>query len=501
MARSRLTSFHLYLYAVALAGVLLFGKALIGLTLQQFDLLFLLLLAMVIISAFATTSIQVHDTGITYATSAAISLAAVAIWGIDAALLLMTIDTICIWLFKPAHETTWKKRWSQLAFNVGMLNIAMWVSGSTLLFLRNVFVGSGHAQQWQLVAWELFAWIMAAVIYAELNLALLLAVVRLQNGPAVDLRQMWRAERWATQIDILLLSVGGLSLSVATARFGLLGTLIFFLPILLSAYAFYLYVREMRIHMGNLEQMVAKRTHELAAQTELLAKLNGEKDAFLAVLTHDMVTPLTSMQVAIDLLQNNPRLALENPDLLPLLQRNQQILLQITHNILDISKLQANVPLQPQKEIYDLGEQIEEIATQVRMTAANKDISIMVAVTTSPLLIYADPLYMERILFNLLSNGIKYSFKGHTVAVRATEENEQIVLEVRDEGYGIPLADLPQIFERFYRVGEHKEKAIGTGLGLAIVKALVEAHDGQIDVTSIVGVGSTFLVTLPAPAF
>lgn len=494
MLVQRFTPYHLYLYLVSLIGLALFSSAAIALLSVRPDPLFLLLIAMVMVSAFVTTSIQVKNTGITYATSAAISLAAVAIWGLDAAIVLMTVDTVCIWLFKPMNLTTWKKRWSQLAFNIGMLNIAMWASGYTLLLLRN---------RWGIALWpwQIVAWIGAATIYAEANLALLLGIVRLQNGPVVDLRKMWRSERWATQIDILLLSVGGAALTYATERFGLVGTLIFFLPILLSAYAFYLYVREMRVHMGNLEEMIATRTHELAAQTELLAKLNGEKDAFLAVLTHDMVTPLTSMQVATDLLQSNPRLALENPALLPLLKRNQQILLQITHNILDISKLQANAPLEIHKEIYDLGEQIEEVVTQMRLPAEHKAITVTVEQAQSPLLVYADPIHMERILFNLLSNAIKYSFKGHTIHVSATRDEQTVTLIVTDEGYGIPAEELPQIFDRFYRVGEHRGKAIGTGLGLAIVKALVDAHGGEVNVTSSVGVGSTFTVRLPVAEF
>jgi len=491
-AANRPTYYQSYLFLVALAGLLLLGKSLFGLIAQQPDLHFGLLLMMVLASAFATTSIQVKNTGITYATSAAISLAAAAIWSLDAAILLMTVDTLCIWLLKPANETTWKKRWPQLAFNLGMLNIAMWAGGTLLLLLRG-YLGD---QAWP---WHLVAWVAAAIVYAELNLWLLLGIVRLQNGESVNLRQMWRSEHWATQIDVLVLSMGGASLTFATEHFGVFGTLVFFLPILLSAYAFHLYVREMQTHMNNLETIVAERTQELAHHAELLTKLNREKDSFLAVLTHDMVTPLTAMQMATDLLQRNPHLALENPALLPLIQRNQQTLFQITHNILDISKLQANATIIVEKEIYDLSEQLEEVVDQMQLTAQTKAIEFVVETSAKPLLVYADPTQLERVIFNLLSNAIKYSFKGCTITVSAKQTEDAVLLEVTDQGYGISPEDLAQIFDRFYRVGEHRGKAVGTGLGLAIVKVLAEAHGGTVTVTSTLGVGSIFTVRLPMP--
>ncbi len=494
MAIKRPSYYQLYLFLVALAGLLLLSHSLLALTVRQPDLRLGLLLGMVLASAFATTSTRVKNTGITYATSAAISLAAAAIWSIDAAILLMTVDTLCIWLLKPTDATTWKKKWSQLAFNLGMLNLAMWAGGTLLLFL----LGYLSDLAWPL---QLLAWVAAAFVYAEVNLWLLLIIVRLQNGPSVDLRQMWRSERWATQIDVLILSIGGASLAFATERFGTLGTLAFFLPILLSAYAFHLYVREMQTHMNNLESIVAARTQELAHHAELLTKLNREKDSFLAVLTHDMITPLTAMQMATDLLQSNPHLVLENPELLPLIQRNQQTLFQITQNILDISKLQANATITISKEIYDLTEQLEEVVNQMRLTAQTKAIDFVLETSASPLLVYADPLQLERIIFNLLSNAIKYSFKESTVTIRAKRTHDAVLIEVADQGYGISPEDLAQIFDRFYRVGEHRGKAVGTGLGLAIVKVLAEAHDGTVTVTSTPRVGSIFTVTLPTPEF
>lgn len=491
----RISAYQLYLLVVAVAGLFLLARGVFSLTTLTMELRFLLMLGCVIVSAFITISTPIQNTGITYATSAAISLTAAAIWDVEIAIVLMSIDTFCIWLFKPTNAQTWKKHWPQLFFNLGMLNLAMWAAGSILLLLRDNF------PLLQLWPWQFLAWLVAGAVYAELNLWILLGIVRLQNGQDVKLWEMWRAERWATHLDIAVLSCGGAALAFASEQFGLIGTLIFFLPIMLSAYAFHLYVRNMQNHMANLEEIVASRTEELAQHAELLQKLNQEKDSFLTVLTHDMVTPLTSMQIATELIKKNPHLALENPDLLPLIQRNQQMLFQITQNILDISKLQANCTITVTEEIYDLGEQIEEVTAAMQLYAQTKAITIHAIIEKSPLLVYGDPSQLERVIFNLLSNAIKYSYKKSTVTISAYAEDETVHMTVQDQGYGIASEELTQIFDQFHRVGEHKGKAVGTGLGLAIVKALVEAHGGDVSVTSEVGVGSTFHITLPTPRF
>lgn len=104
---------------------------------------------------------------------------------------------------------------------------------------------------------------------------------------------------------------------------------------------------------------------------------------------------------------------------------------------------------------------------------------------------------MERILQNLITNGIKYTPKEGQLFVSALINGDTAAVHIRDTGYGIPEEELPCIFDRFRRVAKHENKAAGTGLGLAITRALVEAHSGALTVTSQEGVGSTFTVSLP----
>jgi signal transduction histidine kinase len=105
---------------------------------------------------------------------------------------------------------------------------------------------------------------------------------------------------------------------------------------------------------------------------------------------------------------------------------------------------------------------------------------------------------IRQVLDNLLSNAIKYSEPGSTIFVQLQSRSSEVILTVRDEGIGIENADLDRLFTRFHRGAEAERRLIsGTGLGLSIVRSIVEAHGGEVEVDSVPGHGSTFVVTLP----
>jgi two-component system phosphate regulon sensor histidine kinase PhoR len=112
--------------------------------------------------------------------------------------------------------------------------------------------------------------------------------------------------------------------------------------------------------------------------------------------------------------------------------------------------------------------------------------------------LFANSDYLERAISNLVDNAIKYTPEGGTISVGARIEKAKTVIEVSDDGIGIPPDDLPRIFERFYRVDRSRSRAMGgTGLGLSIVKHVAQAHTGRVIVTSTVGKGSTFVLEIP----
>jgi signal transduction histidine kinase len=133
----------------------------------------------------------------------------------------------------------------------------------------------------------------------------------------------------------------------------------------------------------------------------------------------------------------------------------------------------------------------------VQTDADARTIRLTWTVAARPLTIYADRKQIERLILNLLSNAVKYTPSGGAVEATLDRAGDQVMLIVRDTGYGIPEGELPYIFERFRRVGQLREKASGSGLGLAICKAIVDEHGGQIEVASEVGKGTRFTVYLP----
>lgn len=480
----RLTPFYTYLIFIDVLGllILLLGIGQIPTYDEPFN--FFLLLGLAIVAALAPIATAAFDdAGFNYGLGAVVSLAAFPTYGPTAAALLVAIYSVVFWLARPADRRTWKKHLSQLIFNISMQAIAVFIAGQAF-WVTKLWVGADS------IWGQLLPWLPAAFVYVEVNIWLLIGILRLQRGPAVQPMTLWRAERSASKIILPATALGGATLGYAVSHYDAIGVIIFFWPILLSAYAFRLYVQQMQNHLANLEQIVADRTKDLA-------ELNRQKDAYLAVLTHDMMTPLTSIRLCAEELQADPTSAADNPSLITFLLRSQRTLFTIVRNILDIEKLQAGGSLSSKKTICDVGQILTHVVEILQNEAEEKRVAIHYTIPDRALLVHADRNQLERILMNLLSNAVKYTPQGGSVTVVAEQREEKVVISFTDRGYGIPTEEIPYIFERFRRVEQHKDKASGTGLGLAITKALVEEHGGAITVDSMVGKGSTFTISLP----
>lgn len=478
-----LSPFRLYLYLISAAGVLLFVGGLLLIPSYEPLTNFVLLIVLAAVAEVASTSIPISNkTGITYHIGPAVGLAAIPTYGPLAAVVIVTVANVSLWVLKPASDT-WKKSWSQLFFNMGMEGVAIFVGGWVLLTMQSLLADVG-------VLGEALSWLGAAVAKDQVNFLLLVIILRLQHGAAFKPFQMWRDNLWAASISVLVFAIGGGVLAFAIERYDWLGIVIFFLPIVLSAYAFRLYVRQMQSHMDNLEAIVAERTHELAVANE-------EKDAFLAVLTHDMKTPLTSIGLYASMIRDNPELVLSKSHVAPAILRSQQTLVEIVDNILDLEKLRAGEALSLTTEQLDLVGLLDYTVEMLAPQARDRGLTLTFDHEPGTFYVKGDRQQLIRVFLNLVSNAVKYTPEGGKVTVWLGREDEQAAVTVVDNGYGIPTEELPYIFDRYRRVKKHKNVAIGTGLGLAITKALVESHHGRILVTSEEGVGSSFTVLLP----
>jgi two-component system, OmpR family, phosphate regulon sensor histidine kinase PhoR len=165
--------------------------------------------------------------------------------------------------------------------------------------------------------------------------------------------------------------------------------------------------------------------------------------------------------------------------------------------LLELSRLESHAGL-PQFAPVELGSVVRKAAELLQPAARKKDHRLSVEVPPELPPVAGDPDYLERAVANLLENAVKYTPPGGTVRVSAASEGDWVVVEVTDNGIGIPAIDLPRIFERFYRVDRSRSREMGgTGLGLSIVKHVVQAHGGSVEVSSRPGAGSCFRLKLP----
>jgi len=240
-----------------------------------------------------------------------------------------------------------------------------------------------------------------------------------------------------------------------------------------------------------------RRTAQLAEQNERLRELDRLKDEFVATASHELRTPLTSisgyLEMSLDPAEGGLSPATEAH--LRIVQRNADRLGDLVDQLLFLARADSH-PLQIERGQVDLGEILTEAAETARPAASAKDISLVVAADSQRVL--ADRPQLLRIVENLVTNAIKFTPQGGSVRLAARSEGDAAVLEVSDTGVGIPAAEQPELFNRFFRGTNAVQRAIpGSGLGLAISQVIAEAHDSTIEVESAPGTGSTFRLALP----
>jgi signal transduction histidine kinase len=219
---------------------------------------------------------------------------------------------------------------------------------------------------------------------------------------------------------------------------------------------------------------------------------------FLADVSHELRTPIAALRTFNELLRQQ---AFDDPDARAefLESSAQQIerLDWLAQNLLELSKLDSGLvmlDLRPD----DLRAAVESAVEQAQPAARRRGIELTVATPDRPLRIRHDPQRIGQVVTNLVGNAIKFTPKGGSVEVTVRPNADGAEIEVSDTGVGIDAAELPKIFDRFYRGSMANEaRGSGSGLGLAIVRSIVDMHGGNVTVESRLGKGSRFLVTLP----
>jgi PAS domain S-box-containing protein len=241
----------------------------------------------------------------------------------------------------------------------------------------------------------------------------------------------------------------------------------------------------------------ARTYQDQQRRAEELAELDRAKTAFFSNISHEFRTPLTLIMGPVQELRR--RLADADPEVreeLEVIGRNGLRLGKLVNMLLDFSRIEAG-RMQASYEPADIAQVTAELASVFRSAVDRAGLAFKVDCPPLPEPVYLDRGMWEKVVLNLLSNALKFTFDGSIhIAVRA--EGGRAVVTVADTGIGVPAREMPRLFERFHRIEHSRSRSNeGSGIGLALVQELVQLHGGTITASSTEGAGTTFTVRLP----
>jgi two-component system phosphate regulon sensor histidine kinase PhoR len=259
--------------------------------------------------------------------------------------------------------------------------------------------------------------------------------------------------------------------------------------------------RSLRVYVSRFQGHGMPGAVIVLHDTTELRQAERLRQDFVANVSHELKTPLAVIKSSVETLVDG---AAEEPEsrhlFLQQIVREADRLEELIKDLLSLARIESgHLRLEPQA--IPLERAISECLERHHPRAESKTLTLVEKPPKdgpADLAVWADPDALRQVLDNLVDNAIKYTPNGGRITIRWSGTADTVSFEVEDTGVGIPAADLPRVFERFYRVDKARSRAVGgTGLGLAIVKHLVQAMKGQVRASSTVGKGTTFRVTLP----
>lgn len=250
------------------------------------------------------------------------------------------------------------------------------------------------------------------------------------------------------------------------------------------------------VYLQNSKNAIIGSIINIEDITEIVKLENMRRD-FVANVSHELKTPLTSINGFVETLIMNEDLPVNKRNrFLAIIQKESDRLKRLIEDILLLSSIESKNNLVMENIIiYDV---FKEVYEMINYIANSKKIDLQYNFEDKEVVVQAYGDYLKQLLLNLIDNAIKYTPEGGRVTVKQFTKNDEIVIEVIDNGVGIPKEDQSKIFQRFYRVDKARSRSVGgTGLGLAITKHIVHSLKGSIGLESQLGEGSKFIVKLP----
>ena len=252
-----------------------------------------------------------------------------------------------------------------------------------------------------------------------------------------------------------------------------------------------------RIPSSDLADPARGLADQLNARLDALRDAEKEQQQFIADVSHELRTPLTVLRGTLEVALEEDRPAEEYRESIGNALLEIRHLARISQNILFLARGESGrVTLSFSNQ--DLARFVSDVTKELAPAASDHELDLTVSVPDEPVIGFVDPGRMQQVLHNLLENSMRYTPAGGSVRVELTRTPQEARIEVRDTGVGIPEADLPFVFERFFR-SDRARRAYsgGSGLGLSIVRWIVEAHKGRVEVRSELERGTTVAVLLP----
>ena len=326
-----------------------------------------------------------------------------------------------------------------------------------------------------------------------------------QANAALTLMEARDAERQARNLKALHKQVDQYLSDYNSQKVMLIGLCLFlFVCLAAAALIFRGYLIKVKLNEtlaktnGELKRLnveLGEKNEELKRLTEEVLELTHSRLVFFTNISHELRTPLTLIADPVEMLLEDTGIKGKSRELLKMVQRNALALQQLVSNILDFRKIQ-NGKMELKLYRFDIVKTLTMWVGDFQLTAERKQIRLHLDVDDlkGSHEMIADQEKISRIVFNLLSNALKYTPAGGEIFVSLKDEGANLRLDVRDTGKGISQDEADKIFERFFQA---KGAASGTGIGLALVKSFVELHHGEARVESEPGKGSDFIVIIP----
>jgi PAS domain S-box-containing protein len=226
-----------------------------------------------------------------------------------------------------------------------------------------------------------------------------------------------------------------------------------------------------------------------------LKQIDRLKNEFVHTVSHDLRSPLTAILGYVDLLDRVGPVNEQQREFIHRVQNSVQSITSLVNDLLELGRIEAG--FDSQKEVVPLEGIIRYALDTLSGQISDKRLNLHLNLPTEIPQMRGNPIRLRQMLDNLIGNAIKYTPEGGDITIDLESQNDQVIFRISDTGPGIPPADQPHIFEKFYRASNVPKGVGGSGLGLAIVKSIVDNHQGAIWVDSLLGKGAAFTVVLP----